>query len=552
MPSNFVDLDQAANMLGVTPEALVEMRSQGEIFGFRDGSSWKFKTDELERVAQERGISLSGSSEDDLSLVPESELDLSKPLFGEDDGSLAPDESDASSIGELLAGDDLSLDLDSDDDADSLLVNDDVPLISDSGGGSTIIGATNNPDSDLQLAVDDDDDVLGSDLNLAGSAVGGSSILGGELDLAANDPGGSDVKLVPSGGEGSDVSVVPDSDELLVGPDASGISGADTGSGSEVVGGGELELGSSADELDLASDLELDSGAGTGDLELETGEGTGDLELSDGSGTGDLELSVGSGTGELELDLDSGSLELDDDLDDDDDLVLGDGSAIGSDVTLGTGDTGINLTSPSDSGLSLEEDPIDISGGPISSLELPDEEIISLEDEADPDAATQLKQDEAFLLSPGDAMEEDDSGSQVIALEDSSQFDQDAATMLGQNAYDDGLQAQVQQQPALDPAAGAMVPAAGGAMAAGAAMGAPGADPNAAAFGAPTSPVVEQPREAPYSIFNVMALMTITGVLGLSGMLMMDVVRNMWAWNADKGPISTSIMDGLLSALGIK
>ena len=76
MPSNFVDLDQAANMLGVTPEALVEMRSQGEIFGFRDGSSWKFKTDELERVAQERGISLSGSSEDDLSLVPESELDL--------------------------------------------------------------------------------------------------------------------------------------------------------------------------------------------------------------------------------------------------------------------------------------------------------------------------------------------------------------------------------------------------------------------------------------------------------------------------------------------
>ena len=44
----------------------------------------------------------------------------------------------------------------------------------------------------------------------------------------------------------------------------------------------------------------------------------------------------------------------------------------------------------------------------------------------------------------------------------------------------------------------------------------------------------------------------ITGVLALSGMLMMDVVRNMWSWNAGGPTPTTSIMDGLLSALGIR
>ena len=32
---------------------LVEMRSRGDIFGYRDGASWKFKPEEIERVASE-------------------------------------------------------------------------------------------------------------------------------------------------------------------------------------------------------------------------------------------------------------------------------------------------------------------------------------------------------------------------------------------------------------------------------------------------------------------------------------------------------------------
>ncbi|MCA9176450.1 MAG: helix-turn-helix domain-containing protein [Planctomycetales bacterium] len=573
MPSNFVDLNQAAQMLGITPDQLVEMRSQGEIFGFRDGSSWKFKMNELERVAQERGISLGAGHVaddelDDLNLGGDSELDLSRPLFG-DDASLAPDETDGSSLGELLASDELELDLSSDSDADSLLVSDEVPLATDTTG-STIIGAMNNPESDLHLvADDDDDDVLGSDLSLAGSGVGGSSILG-DLDLASRDSGGSDVRLVP-GSDGSDVSIVPDSNDLLTGPDASGI-GVSGGTGelelaasddlSLDLGTGtgdlELDLGSGSGDLELSTgsgtgDLQLSTGSGTGDLELSTGSGTGDLELSTGSGTGDLELSVGSGTGDLELDLDSGSLNLDDGLDDDDDLVLGGSSTLGSDVTLGGGDTGINLTSPSDSGLSLEQDPIEL-GGPISSLELPDEDIISLDEEADPDAATQLKQDETFLLSPGEG-DDDDSESQVIALENSSLFDQDAATMLGDGAFGGGLEAQIHEHPQGGLMDSALGGGAGlGAMSQGAAMStAPIEDQGVSTFGATGAAPVEAPREAPYSWLNVMVLLLISGILSLSGVLMMDVVRNMWTWNTEgSGSIATGITEGLLSALGIK
>ena len=51
--ANYVSLDEAAKILGIPSDELVEMRSRGEIFGYRDGSSWKFKTEEIERVQSE-------------------------------------------------------------------------------------------------------------------------------------------------------------------------------------------------------------------------------------------------------------------------------------------------------------------------------------------------------------------------------------------------------------------------------------------------------------------------------------------------------------------
>ena len=59
----------------------------------------------------------------------------------------------------------------------------------------------------------------------------------------------------------------------------------------------------------------------------------------------------------------------------DDDMVLGSGSS-GSGLTLG-GDSGISLVDPHDSGLSLEE-PLEIAGSKVESLELGEDDMLAL------------------------------------------------------------------------------------------------------------------------------------------------------------------------------
>ena len=56
--------------------------------------------------------------------------------------------------------------------------------------------------------------------------------------------------------------------------------------------------------------------------------------------------------------------------------------------------------------------------------------------------------------------------------------------------------------------------------------------------------------EAPYSIWNIIALLSIFVVLGLTGMLMMDLVRNMWSWG-EPFTASTPIMDMMIKLAGL-
>ena len=57
-------------------------------------------------------------------------------------------------------------------------------------------------------------------------------------------------------------------------------------------------------------------------------------------------------------------------------------------------------------------------------------------------------------------------------------------------------------------------------------------------------------NEAPYSIWNLLGLMSIMLFLLISGVLMMDIVRNMWAWEEARD-VSTSISDGVTTAFGM-
>ena len=156
-----------------------------------------------------------------------------------------------------------------------------------------------------------------------------------------------------------------------------------------------------ADDLKLADSEDLSDELGLGD-DLGLGEDL-DFESDDALLLSDDDLKLSAGSNQEILD-DSG----------------------GSDLAIGAGDSGIGLASPSDSGLSLEGE------SSSAALELPeDEDMISLDDDlgsASDDGAA-LQQDEEFLLSPSDEMlgdESSDSGSQVIALDDSGAFDSDA------------------------------------------------------------------------------------------------------------------------------
>ena len=59
--SDYLSLDEAAAKLGIPTDRLVELRSQGQVRGFRDGASWKFPETEIERLAEELANTGSGS-----------------------------------------------------------------------------------------------------------------------------------------------------------------------------------------------------------------------------------------------------------------------------------------------------------------------------------------------------------------------------------------------------------------------------------------------------------------------------------------------------------
>ena len=54
MAGKLIPLDIAAQQLGVSPDELNDLRQRQEIYGYRDGASWKFKPEDVEKLAAER------------------------------------------------------------------------------------------------------------------------------------------------------------------------------------------------------------------------------------------------------------------------------------------------------------------------------------------------------------------------------------------------------------------------------------------------------------------------------------------------------------------
>lgn len=401
--ANYVSIEQAAKILGISTEELVEMRSRGEIFGYRDGTSWKFKEEEIERVQAE----LQGDALDE-----------------EAGGS-------------------------------SILVSERQAGPSGKDASSSEIG-------------------LGSDLKLMGDG----SRVGSDVKLVADPKSGSGVRLVQQPAASSDLNLASES-----------------------------KLGS---DLDLGSDLKLiaDDADSSG------------LKPSSGSGVLDSKVKMGPGASPVGSGLGS-ELELSED--DEDDLVLGSDSGVGL-----ASESGINLMSPSDSGLSLEDEPLDLAGTGISGLDLGGEVGSGVGSNVGSasgvnglgsGALVDFSQGEEFQLTPSGGIEADeDSGSQVIELEDSSEF----GGMPGE--FDGGGFDPVQEGGGFD--------GFGGEEAAG----------MAAAAGFRAIP------ETPYTTVDVMLLLGILLLMCLGGVLMTDLARNMWAWDG-QNDMATGLTNALVSIL---
>lgn len=239
----------------------------------------------------------------------------------------------------------------------------------------------------------------------------------------------------------------------------------------------------------------------------------------------------------LEEDSDEISLgpdsDMSSDFEDSSDAVLGDDSS--SEILLDSGDSGINL-SPTDSGLSLEEEPLEMGGSDIDSLELPeDDEVISLED---PDIDDSVDDAGDFMLTPIEGeIDDESSGSQVIALEDSEIYDDSSGSssaIVDSDMDFSDAEPLVEDEGAFDDAAfddagfedaGMMQPAAQAA--------------------APAIP------EAPYSFWNVLSLSLVFMFLCFGGIMTVDVARHLWNYEKpNSGTVNTFVMDRMIDMVG--
>jgi excisionase family DNA binding protein len=464
MARKLVGLEEAAKMLGVSAETLSEMRERQKVHGYRDGASWKFKPEDIDKLIADREAA-------------------------EQEGEFA----------------------EVDEDPDSILLSEVELGQSNESTSSTIIGGAASKlspsESDIQLAAPKHDSDLDLDSALT-PGPGGSDVLGGSDVVPASGSGVSprfdeldtlDLDLPSAADSGISSKILSD----ITAPPAEGSkAAADTGSASGLKAGGSGLAFGSEDELALGeASPEEAQGAIEEEQLLPSAEGGSAIELA-----GD---------------------------DDDGDLVLGGGSG---DLSR-TGDSGISLMNPADSGLSLESAPLELGGSAVDSLELGDDDMLLTEEEAEAGGgaetgavAAEEQSDDDFLLTPLEeaGAEESDSGSQVIALDEDVEFEEAGADTgaleAGAGLLEEDLGAGL---------GGALEPAAAPALAA---AGAPAAATAAAAA---------EP-EAPFTGWNVVSLALCSVFLLFVGMSMFDLLRNMWSWG---GPysVNSSLMDMILS-----
>lgn len=268
MAQKYNNVAEAAKTLGIAEADVRLMLERKELYGYRDGTDWKFKAEDIERLAAERASEGHGADHDaqyddggDV-LASEIELGHSDPglsgtVIGVDKNSL-PSDSDI-----RLAGSDIKLPASKTSDSDLNfdlmesgidLAGEKKPAAPAAKGGSPRVSQFDDLDMTL------DHDLSLEESNLASSPVKPAVKPGAKAGDSAIDLSGKhldDDDLVLGGsGTGSDISIGGDSGISLADPVDSGISL-------------EAPLNLSSDEsLELGED-DLLSGEGAAGLKSE-------------------------------------------------------------------------------------------------------------------------------------------------------------------------------------------------------------------------------------------------------------------------------------------
>ena len=80
MAQKYYNSKEAAQKLGVSTDEIKKMIERRELYGYRDGADWKFKTEDIDRKAAERVAPAPGADDEhgDV-LLSEIELGASEP-----------------------------------------------------------------------------------------------------------------------------------------------------------------------------------------------------------------------------------------------------------------------------------------------------------------------------------------------------------------------------------------------------------------------------------------------------------------------------------------
>ncbi len=371
MAKKYLSLEEAASQLGMSADQLKRFREQGDIRGFADRGSWKFREQDIEEFLRTRQTDsspdfpiITGESSSSVLQEPDFE-DLSSSdsdvrLFF--DESMFEDDSDAKELAN--SGSDVQLSGDSGPGLES--APDEVlqfngwggdAKISDSDSDVKLVGAgteaeidlasLNDSGSDVRLAdeselnfSDSDSDVrlseevvdntgemtfIGSDSDSDVKLMGGDDFLVEDSDSdvklsAGLDRTDSDIRLADSPSSSNNRTIllppIPDDSDLKLLPRGSGVRTQGIGSG----------IGLDADESGIS--LEMDSG-----ISLEADDSGISLESFDSA----AKLRDDSG---ISLESFDSGVDLSDD----------------SGISLDAGDSGISLEYDDDSGISMQPD----------------------------------------------------------------------------------------------------------------------------------------------------------------------------------------------------